>query len=150
VLALAWVGLMAWNEYRVWNSYLTSILRGFPSFPHDYAQIEECVRPFAIPLSTIWPDGKPFAGWKGRHEEQFPGLTSPPQYLDALGRAHVIVGSTGSKNYLELWAGCLASLARPTFQNTIPIQNSKTTSSDCWTGGREVLGIRPNVAALGL
>jgi hypothetical protein len=114
VLALAWVGLMGWNEYWVWDSYLISISRGFPSYPHDYAQIEECVLPFPIPLSTIWPDGKPFAGWKGRHEEEFPGIHLPPQFIDALDRAHVILGSPGSKNYLEL-VGRLPCITCPAY-----------------------------------
>jgi hypothetical protein len=65
---------------------------------------------FAIPLSTIWPDGKPFAGWKGDHEAaSFPGIHLPPQFRDAWGRAHVIVGFPGSKGYLELvgWLPCV-------------------------------------------
>jgi hypothetical protein len=102
-LALAWVGFVGWNEYRMWDSYFISLSRGFPSFPQDYAQFDECVKPFPIQLSTVWPDGKPFAGWKGDHEAaSFPGIHLPPQFRDAWGRAHVIVGSLGSENYLEL------------------------------------------------
>jgi hypothetical protein len=39
VLALAWIGLTGWNEYLKWDNYLISLSRGFPSFPHDYAQL---------------------------------------------------------------------------------------------------------------
>jgi hypothetical protein len=102
LLALTWVSFMGWHEYGIWDNYFISASRGFPSFPYDYAQIRECSKPFAIPLSTIWPEGQPFAGWKGGDEADFRGIDWPPQFRDAWGRAHVIVGSPGSKDYLDL------------------------------------------------